>query len=69
MDFADGFRFWSFDVFHKKLLALTGALLALTLLSAQPVPIEQPHRATRQAERLSDGAAVFQDDGFVVAVI
>ena len=42
MDFAEGFRFWSFDVFHKKLLALTGALLALTLLSAQPVLAQDP---------------------------
>ena len=54
MDFADGFRFWSFDVFHKKLLALTGALLALTLLSAQPVLAQDPGmRVNETSDRAS----------------
>ncbi len=50
------FRLRSSNVFHKKLLALTGALLALTVLSAQPALAQEAGATTSEASDSASGA-------------
>jgi hypothetical protein len=55
-DFADDFTFRSLPVFHNKLLRLIGGVLALALLSAQPV-LAQDTPGTRGNDDVSDRAS------------